>query len=196
MCQTYPYPNDIGLLDDWFEWLRCRAGRVVDEREPLPLKFPIERVKANQDWKCREKASRQVIEDRLTAHRSDPNAPALGLELLRDVHGLNNNEMIILVALTCVAISEQLASEILGEFSAAPFGLPVSDLMDLLRPCCKPWGLEDLLAFRRYFRSGGRLVDAGLIAVDIKDEAPPAELSGAWVNLTAKAFKIITGAES
>jgi hypothetical protein len=196
MCETWRYIDNIDYLDVWFTWLHARAHRAIEDRDPPPLEFPIKKVKAGELWTCREKAARKTIRDRLAAHREDPEAAPLGLELLREEHDLSDDEMVILVALTAVAISPHLAEQVLAEMSAAPFGLQVDDLMSLLLPCCLPWGLDQLLGLRRHFKLGGRLLDAGLIRVDIKDDALPADLSSAWCQLTAKGFKAITGVES
>lgn len=196
MCDDCPYVNDIDLLDDHLTWLHARARRIAEDRDPPPIKFPIQRVKADEDWKCREQSAWRTIQVRLAAHGDDPKAPTLGLELLRDEHGLDDNEILVLVACTAVAVSQHLANQVLGDLCGAPYGIQIEDLWALMNPCCRPWGLEQSLAFRRYFRPGGRLVDSGLVSVEVKEGAPPAELSGAWVQLTEAAFKAITGVAS
>jgi hypothetical protein len=196
MCESCPYPNDVAMLDDWFEWLKCRARRVAEDRSPPPVSFPIKPVDPQEDWGCRERVAWNTIETRLEAHRQCPEAPVLGLERLRDEHDLDTNDLLVLVACTAVAISQHLAEQVLGDLCGAPFGVQIEDCWTLLDPCCKPWGLEQYLAFRQIFRPGGRLVGAELITVEIKEDASPAEVSGAWVQLTGKGFQAITGVAS
>lgn len=194
MCD--PFIDNVDYLDHQFSWLRFRARRIVQERAPKPVTFPIPKPPQPDDWRLHEHKALTEIRERLEIHQADPDASVLGLELLRSEQGLTNDEVLILVACTAVAISTNLANDVLGELCGAPYGVQVEDLWALMDPCCAPHGLEQLLAFRAYFRpESSKLIKAGLISVDIKEGASPAELSGAWVQLTGKGFKAITGVE-
>lgn len=195
MCDIYPFTDNIEYLDHLIEWLRCRARRILQERDGgKPDIFPVPRAPQPDDWDIKERQLRDSIDERLAVHQADPDATVLGLELLRSEHRLNDDEVLVLVACTVVAISSNLASEVMAELCGAPYGIQVEDLLALLDPCCSPHGLEQLLTFRAYFRpETSKLIQAGLISVDGKDDTPPADLLGDWVQVTSAGFKAVTG---
>lgn len=191
-----PFDGNAEFLDAWTLFLKMRRLRVEAEMCPvLSFKRPTKAVEPDipiGDLYDREKAAWADLQARLAAHRADDAAPALGLEVLRVEHGLDDNEQIIVVALALVAISETLAAETLGDM-ASGFGMTINSLMLLLAPEQSPWQIEDWLNWRSYFRPEAKLVVGGVIRVDRSEDDGPADLPGSWVSVTAKGFRGVTG---
>ena len=194
-----PYESNSEHLSDWLDFLHHRTLRVLAEEPDNPLhpgvvrgRFTRQYVDPAEPHQEREDEAWAKIQNRLKAHRKDPKAPALGLEVLRD-EGLDDNELIILVAMTVTAISEPLSSYVLGSLCSGPLGMTPSELMQILGPDVSPWGLNDWLNWRRYFRKSGKLVGGGLITVEADANAEPGEFLTAWVSLTKRGFKAVTG---
>jgi len=199
---THPpsFGCNFEYLDAMCDWLRCRVQRVQQEGEPGRPRVPIRRrdrapVDGQQDWEARERLAEAEIRERLDVHRREPDAPPLGLEVLREKYSLDGNEIIIILAATLASVSSRLAEHVLDTLWTGVGSISVDDLMRILDPCCRPHGIEELLSFRRYFQAGAPLIDAGLITLDLQNDAGPEELLRAWVSVTPKGFKGVTGYE-
>lgn len=197
-----PYESNTEYLSDWLNFLHHRSLRVLAEQPDNPMhpgvvrgRFVRQFVDPAEPHQEREDEAWSKLQSRLKAHRSDPKAPMLGLEVLRD-EGLDDNECILLVSLTLCGISEPLASQVLGSLCGGPLGMTPSELMQLLAPDVSPWGLSDWLNWRRYFRKSGKLVGGGFITVEADPNAEPGELLSAWCWITKRGFRAVTGHKS
>jgi len=191
-----PFDSNAEFLDAWMIALRWQRLRVEAE-QPEPQGFlRARRGQAEsipiEDVYVREKAAWDDLQTRLEAHRAADDAPVLGLELLREEHDLNGDEVTVLAALVVCAISENLANQTFG-LMASTFGLSVNSLMSLLGPDQSPWQLDDWLRWRALFQKGSKLIEAGLIKVSFDPDDNPGELLDAYVHITNRGFKAITG---
>ena len=193
-----PFDSEAEHLDAWMTWLRFRRLRVETEiPEPVGLK-KLTRGRGNvsltEDWQTKENEAWMVLQGRLEAHRANGDAPTLGLELLAAEHDLPDHEKTILIALVVCAISDTLATQVLGGMASASFGVNVNDLMLLTAPEQSSWGIQDWLDLRALFQPGGKLKKARLIKVEHEPDGNPGELMDAYVTLTNAGFRRLTGA--
>lgn len=185
-----PFDSNAEHLDAWMTWLRFRRLRVEAEN-PQPV--AIKQVR-HEDFETKEQEAWMVLQGRLEAHGKATKAPTLGLQLLAAEHDLTDHEQTILIAVSICAISDTLATQVLGGMASASFGVSVNDLMLLTAPDQSPFGIQDWLDLRALFKPGGTLIKAGLLKVDDDSGGGPGELLDAYVTISNAGFRRVTGA--
>ena len=201
-----PDMEHTGMLVQWLLARSTRIGeeqRLLDEQRPRGLSWdhrslgvPLPGV-ACEEMKRRltslreeETRLREDLDDWLTAHR-DSSKPALGIDALCDQSGLSDDERVILLAATVVAIHEGLGKQILEPLGGGM--LTRSDIQSTVQ-LLDPPDVAGWVKARRYFSTKAPLVRDGLITVEYPTRGcPPGDLMSCTVMVSPRAFSTIVG---
>ena len=202
-----PFASDCDYLEAEFNLLACRVQRLAAERE-LRAADRRERAEAGSVgrsrhvadddatrrhavFSAREEQMSADLDARLQAHRSDPTAQRLGIDILAQTHGLGEEERLILLSALSYAVAEELAESIHSDLEAGGYGAPtVESLMRLL----DAQSVADRVLLRRLFRPDGPLLKGGLVILDCyTKDAMPDDLLSSRIRLTSRAFGVLVG---
>ncbi len=191
--------TDASYIDEALNVLAVRARRLALAREcrhaqqggpdDQPCQSALDRLTALD---AREKGLKAELDARLDAHRADPSAQQLGLHRLGMTLDLNEEEMMVLVTAFCFALSEDMASFVFDDMAS---GFGGSGSVEFYCRLLQGDSTADRLRVRRYFLPTGRLVAAGLIAIDKMRNADfqPEDLLWCRVRLTDLGFGALVG---
>ena len=204
-----PFDSDAEYLDMAFAALVARARRIGAEHQQT------EDAHSRVPWDCRslgrqgtvgdEESRRRIeqellveerrlqdhLEGRLAVHRADSSREPLGIDMVCKEANLDEQERMVLLACTALAISPDVAKELsegLGCGLFSRFGIEAAiRLLD-------PSGSGDWLKCRALFHRSSRLVSAGLITIEYPSTTfSPGDLLMATIEVTSRAFSVITG---
>ena len=199
-----PFKSNSDFLQTYYEILRLRCARI-DLRRQLREDETVVHVRhrrrvgrsqqtVTQELRRRlrqvtaeEKKKQAEIDARLQAHRSDENAPELGIERIED---LAEKERMVLLILSIPTISGNMAEEVIGSVSRWRSSLSVDNLIDIL----DPENVEERISIRTIFP---RLIERELITLShhFRESSPEDSLS-AGVSLTWEVCSTITGIQA
>ena len=200
-----PFDSDADYLDQVFELLTLRARRIgarrrLEEAPRLPgfdhrTVGQRESVEDGEVRRVRESllASEKDCQDRLDArvraHRADSSKEPLGIDVITQGAGLTDDERMVLLAITALAVSGEIGERITEGLGAGPFSrFEVESAILLLDPKC----VADWLKARRYFHRSAPLVKHELVVVEYPS-IHAGDLLQASVEVTGKAFAVVTG---
>ena len=202
-----PFASDCDYLEAEFNLLACRVQRLAAARElrqadrrehAEPGSVGKTRQVADDDavrrlavFADREDRLRDALDARLQAHRSDPTARQLGIDLLAATHGLGEEERLVLLSALSYAVSEERSEAIHADIGAGGYcAQNIEGLMRLLD--CQSVG--DRVRMRRLFAPTSPLVKGGLVVLEMYGkDALPDDLLGTRVRLTTRAFDGLVG---
>ena len=204
-----PFTDDADYLDLAFAHLVAEARRIGAERRlvedvhSLPL-WHHDRTLGRQGTVGEEETRRQAdalvaeehrlrkqLDARLTAHRADKARPTLGIDVVTEEAGLSEQERMVLLVCSALAISPDIGKAItegLGTGAFSRFG--VEGAMTLM----EPQGVAGWLGFRRLFLRTAPLVRHDLIAIEFPSVTfGPTDVLAATVEVTHKGLALVTG---
>lgn len=198
-----PFTSDAQYLDAEFLWLKARCRRLAAQGD---LRRQVEQMgRAALDSQeaaelrrlsALEGRLRRELDQRLEATRTLTDGHRLGLDRLFGEAALracplDDDDRTVLLALTLLGLSQDLAEQVLAPIHISAFGLvTVSDALRLL----DPQDAARALALRRHFRRTGPLLRLGLVTLRTSNRTQgPDCLLEADLTLTLEAFANITG---
>lgn len=197
-----PFSGNAEFLDLHYEYLGCRVQRLVAEREvrqivrrePDGLKPGVDDdlIRRLGIWQAREDRLHELLEARLEAHRRDPSAHPLGIDVVCIRYDLTEEARTVLLSALCSALSEELSEATHGDLGAGGWGTQSAEgVMRLL----DGQSVADRVRLRRMFHADAPLVRSGLIVMDYmrNDAVLPEDALGARVRLTQMAFDLLVG---
>ena len=208
MTTTKPFANDAEFLDFAIGYLQARATRVGQEIQiddaQAPTTIPWnqrqlgvgelvgteESMRRLADAKDTEQKLKQALKERVQAHRTS-SRPPLGIDVICEEHGLNDDERLLLLVVVAAAISERTARRVLE-----PLGGGMMAQADV-QTCIQfldPQDTAGWLRGRVYFQRTAPLVKQGLTTLDYCSRSSgPADLLPASVSCTTETFSMVTG---
>lgn len=201
-----PFTSDAEYLDLAFAHLIAKARRIGLQRSDDSDVRPMlqERTVGRYELVAAEERRRQIdaleveeqrlkerLDGRLTAHRADRDRPPLGIDVICENSGLNDEERTVLLACTAMAIGSEIGRQIAEGLGGNPFSRFETETAIKLMA---PRNIGDWLQSRRLFDRSGALIKHDLIAVEYPSTTyAPTDVLSASVEVTAKAFSAITG---
>ena len=201
-----PFENDADYLDLVFELFTLRARRIGARRrlEQDSHRLPgyehrtVGQRETVEDEEVRrvrdslldtEKDCRDRLDARVRAHRADSSKEPLGIDVITQEAGLTDDERMVLLAITALAVSGEIGEQITEGLGAGPFSrFEVESAILLLDPKC----VADWLKHRRYFHRSAPLLKHELVVVEYPS-IHAGDLLQASVEVTGKAFAVVTG---
>ena len=200
-----PFTDDADYLDLAFELLTLRARRIgarrrLEEAPRLPgfdhrTVGQRESVEDEEVRRVREslldteKDCQDRLDARVRAHRADSSKEPLGIDVITQGAGLTDDERMVLLAITALAVSGEIGERITEGLGAGPFSrFEVESAILLLDPKC----VADWLKARRYFHRSAPLVKHELVVVEYPS-VHAGDLLQASVEVTCRAFAVVTG---
>ena len=204
MTKAHGFESDLEFMNVASHWLRARAARIgIGERElHNALETQEEETRRGppvQQLRCRVVALREKEEqlhkellERLNKHRMG-DAPPLGIDVVAEESRLDEDERLVLVAVTLACIGNPVADNIFGGLAACyRGGLQACDAAQLLvGATSEP---SEWVACRRLFLPTSPLLRDGHLEYD---RAPTGveDLMDVSLKVGRQTFATITGTE-
>ena len=205
-----PFRDDAEYLENEHQWIVARAARIGLQRRlkqdtghgaiAVHRQWPVDDAylaSVRQRLVEAEAVERGIrdhlLEERLAVHRATPGACKLGLDRVCEDHNLNEDERLVLVIATIIAVSGYHADTVNDALAGSRhFSQTIDDCITLI----DPRGATEAVRARMLFHADAPIVRAGLITVEVHDKhTTPADLLEARVSITHAAFAMITGVE-
>jgi len=202
--QPVPFASNADFLDNVVAWLRLVFARKAAEcdlrHEEWVAKLGSDRPRRAgggvreargmaYELASQERQVKEQLEQRLTAHEIDPDAPPLGYLKLLEKLRLTEEEGTLLLCLAIPGISPELASETLNDRGFCN-SVSAAELLSVLSLTT----VEDWWSARSYLRPSSKLVRHGLVVVEpYRGEPTGTTLMSATVEITLAGLSAIMG---